>query len=59
MILSKSVSLCDGKINLLEEFPILYFDCEESITFRVFLPIVPVDPKIIISIFIKTSKTYK
>ena len=27
MILSKSVSLCDGKINLLEEFPILYFDC--------------------------------
>ena len=27
MILSKSESLCDGKINLLEEFPILYFDC--------------------------------
>ena len=27
MILSKSVSLCDGKINLLKEFPILYFDC--------------------------------
>ena len=27
MILSKSVALCEGKINLLEEFPVLYFDC--------------------------------
>ena len=30
ILLSKNILICDGDINLLEEYPVLYFDCSIS-----------------------------